>query len=138
MRVVGITAQIFFLCLLLVGAGCESMPAKADNCSDISVYARYAPVKVDILPLTEFAIADDDEQENGSEINVYVSLLDSFGHQGKSPGTFRFELYRKLQRSAEPKGKRIVIWPDFDLTSPVKNNKHWRDFLRAYEINLDF
>ena len=135
-KTVDIIVWIFFLCLLLVEAGCESMPAKADNGSDISVYARYAPVKVDILPLTEFAIADDDE--NGSEINVYVSVLDSFGHQGKSPGTFRFELYRKLQRSAEPKGKRIVIWPDIDLTEPVKNNNHWRDFLRAYEFNLDF
>jgi len=135
MRVVGITAQVFFVCLLLVEAGCESVPAKTDNASDISIYARYAPVKVDIMPLTELVIGDNDDEE--SKINVYVSLLDSFGHQAKSPGTFRFELYQKLQRSAEPKGKRIIIWPDIDLTEPVKNNNHWRDFLRTYEFNLD-
>ncbi|MGD8786858.1 MAG: hypothetical protein PVJ60_05500, partial [Phycisphaerales bacterium] len=28
--------------------------------------------------------------------------------------------------------------PDVDLTDPAKNNEYWRDFLRAYEVNLPF
>jgi hypothetical protein len=41
-------------------------------------------------------------------------------------------------RSADPKGKRILMWPDADLTDAFENNKNWRDFLRSYEFNLDF
>ncbi|MGD0078950.1 MAG: hypothetical protein ABSB91_10060, partial [Sedimentisphaerales bacterium] len=33
-------------------------------------------------------------------------------------------------------GKRIVIWPDINLTDPVANNNHWQDFLRAYLFSL--
>jgi hypothetical protein len=54
----------------------------------------------------------------------------------KSPGVFRFELYEKVPRSAEPKGKRISKWPDIDLTDAVENNARWRDYLRAYEFTL--
>jgi len=54
----------------------------------------------------------------------------------KSPGIFRFELYERVPRSAEPKGKRIILWPDFDLIDVAENDNHWRDFLRAYEFSL--
>lgn len=97
-------------------------------------YASYAPAKVDIMPLTELVTASG----QGSRIHLYVSLLDAFGSQIKSPAVFRFELYGHVVRSAEPKGKRAVIWADFDLTSPAVNNEYWRDFLRAYEFNLPF
>jgi len=55
----------------------------------------------------------------------------------KSPEIFRFELYEKVRQSAEPRGKRIAIWPDFDLTEPGENNKHWQDFLRSYRFELE-
>ena len=87
------------------------------------------------MPLTEFISVDDARQ---AKIKIYVSLLDTFGSQIKSPVTFRFELYEYVQRSAEPKGKRIIIWSDIDLTEPAENNVYWRDFLRAYEFNLPF
>jgi hypothetical protein len=140
MRAAAAILQVFFFIFLLVEAGCEQPPisseppAKADNDFDrLSIYARYASEKINILPLTEFIDAGDAQQ---AKINLYVSLLDSFGSQIKSPGVFRFELYERVLRSAEPKGKRVVIWQDIDLTDPVKNNDHWRDFLRAYEFNL--
>jgi len=140
MKFVGVVLKVFFFIFLLVDAGCKHQqlppepPAKTDNdFSMLSIYARYAPVKIDIMPLTELISAGDVEQ---GQINLYVSLLDSFGSQIRSPGIFRFELYQRVQRSAKPKGGRIVIWPDIDLTDPVKNNEHWRDFLRAYEFNL--
>jgi len=137
--------QVLFFVSLLVEAGCESAPggpippelsANAGNNSNrLSAYSRYASVKIDILPLTEFINVGGAQE---TKINLYVSLLDSFGCQIKSPGVFRFELYERVQRSAEPKGKRVAIWQDIDLTDPVKNNEHWRDFLRAYQFNLEF
>ena len=142
MRTITLILQVFFLCLFWVCVGCEPTqvdvepPARVDNGFDVSVYTHYAPVKIDIMPLTEFIGVGDVEET--SQLNVYVSLLDSFGCQIKSPGVFRFELYKRVERSSEPKGKRIFIWPDIDLTERSENNNYWRDFLRAYEFNLDF
>ena len=129
---------VFFI----IGAGCkqEGGPSRISGRSDneqekFLIYAKYCPEKIDIIPLTGFVKVDDVQQ---SQINLYVSLLDSFGSEIKSPCVFRFELYEKVQRSAEPKGKRVVIWPDIDLTEPAMNNQYWRNFLRAYEFNLPF
>ncbi len=140
MKAIAVVLWIFVLGFVLVETGCEqaSTPAEptpnpADG-SDALVYARYAPVKIDIMPLTELTGPSDPQED--ALLNVYVSLLDVFGSQIKSPGVFRFELYEYVQRSAEPKGKRAVIWPDIDLTNAAKNNEHWRDFLRAYQFNL--
>jgi hypothetical protein len=138
MKMMGVIAQIFFFVLLLVEAGCgpatPELPPLSDNHSNL--LSAYTPVKIDIMPLTEFIGVG--EAEEAPKINVYVSLLDSFGCQEKSPGVFRFELYEHVVRSADEKGRRIIIWLDIDLTDVVENNNHWRDFLRAYEFNLDF
>jgi hypothetical protein len=136
MKVVAVIAQMFLL--LLGGAGCEPADTKLSSRADsgFNQLSEYGPVKVDIMPLTEFTSAGDGEKP--SKIKVYVSLLDAFDCQIKTPAVFRFELYDRVPRSAEPKGKRILIWPDIDLTDAVKNNGHWRDFLRAYEFNLPF
>jgi hypothetical protein len=97
--------------------------------------AGFAPARISILPLTELAGATDSSQPG--TLSVYVSLLDSFGSQMKAPGVMRFEVYQHVPRSAEPKGQRINLWPDVDLTAPAQNNKCWRDFLRAYEFTLN-
>ena len=141
MKALAVILRVFFFVFLLVEAGCEPAPvpteppSKSGNGIDVSIYTRYAPVKIDIMPLTGFISVGDARR---AKINVYVSLLDSFGSQKKSPAVFRFELYEYAQRSAKPKGRRITIWPDIDLTDAADNNKHWRDFLRAYEFNLGF
>lgn len=128
-----ITAIIILMSLLLLCAtGCESAntglsPKTDSGCNKLSAYG---PVKIDIMPLTEFA--------GKKQLNVYVNLLDSSNCQVKTPAVFRFELYEKIPRSAEPKGKRVFFWPDIDLTDVDKNNEHWKDFLRAYEFNLPF
>ncbi len=141
MKAVG--AVWILLVLFLTVAGCESPQTTADSAlrtdsasQEVSVYAGYTPVKFDILPLTE--LVGGSEKVKASAIKVYVGLLDGFDCQMKSPAVFRFELYKKVERSAEPKGKRITIWPDIDLTEPGENNAYWRDFLRAYEFILDF
>ncbi len=140
-----LSSVVCLLAMLLGGAGCESasvgpgLTGSATKTDDdfkrLSVYSHFAPAKINIMPLTEFISPGDARQAN---INLYVSLLDSFGSQIKSPCVFRFELYQKVQRSSEPKGRRVIIWPDIDLTDLVENDEYWRDFLRAYEFNLPF
>jgi len=143
MRIVSITLRIFFLILPLLWTGCNQFPTKiepsakiANNSDKLSDYTLYAATKIYIMPLTELICINNTEEL--SRLKVYVSLLDSFGCQKKSSGIFRFELYERIPRSAELKGKRIAIWPDIDLIKAVKNNDYWRDFLRAYEFSLDF
>ncbi len=101
---------------------------------NIPLCLYYSPVKVQILPLTEFAAGD----QGTFHIDAWVSLLDSAASQVKSPGRFRFELYERVQRSAEPKGTRLKIWHDFDLYEPAENNLYWQDYLRAYRFFLPF
>ena len=95
----------------------------------------FGPAKIGILPLTELSGSSKGEQN--SRLNVYVTLLDAFGSQIKGPGTLRFELYEYVPRSAQRKGQRIAPARDIDLTRPVENHRYWRDFLRAYEFELD-
>ena len=137
MKAVAVIVGVFILALLLVGSGCEPMSADlpASTNIDSNVLSSYTPVKVDIMPLTEFITTAD--AEGVSQLKVYVSLLDSFDCQVKSPGVFRFELYEYVQRSGEARGRRIGI-KDIDLTEASENNSYWRDFLRAYEFDLDF
>lgn len=140
MKTPTITAQVLLLALLSAGAGCRQSagPNQLDDATNKhtekpSTYILYAPSKIDIMPLTEFVRPGDAQK---ARIVVYVSLLDQFGSQIKSPAMFRFELYEHVARSAQPKGKRATIWPDIDLTDPAANNDYWRDFLRAYEFSL--
>ena len=139
MKVAAVAFRILLFIFLLAAAGCGQLTgrtSKADNdLNKLSAYSRFAPDRINIMPLTEFINTDNIRQIS---IKPYVSLLDSFGSQIKSPGIFRFELYQRALRSAEPKGKRVVIWQDIDLTEPALNHEYWRDFLRAYEFDLPF
>jgi hypothetical protein len=94
----------------------------------------FGPTRIEILPLTE--LVPSSYGQPGTRLRVYVTLLDAFASSIKAPGTFRFELYEYVQRSADPKGTRLAIWPDLDLTEAAANNNYWRDFLRAYEFEL--
>ena len=100
-------------------------PDYGDVCGD------YVAVEADILPLTGF-VGDE------GKIRVFVSLLDRFGAAVKGPAVFRFELYERVLRSSEPRGRRLAIWDDIDLVEAEANQGHWRDYLRAYEFELDF
>lgn len=131
---------IFLPCFALVFfAGCGGSPSDSGfhldfARPDVAPCERYGPARIDILPLTAPAQAPDSERD--SILNVYICLLDSFDSQIKSPAVFRFELFEHAQRSTDPKGRRLTIWPDIALTDPALNNNHWQDFLRAYLFSL--
>jgi hypothetical protein len=97
--------------------------------------AGFAPVKIGILPLTELAAPAGAGQR--TKLHIFVTLLDAFGSPMKAPGVLRFELYEYVPRSAQSKGQRLTLWPDIDLTAPAENHRYWRDFLRAYEFELE-
>jgi hypothetical protein len=144
-------ARCWFLIPLALAAGCASVeptepgaapvtgPLEREQAAAVEppparLPAGFSATEIEVLPLTELVDATDGRQ--GTQLNVYVSLLDTYREKIKAPGTLRFELYEYVQRSAEPKGQRLAIWPDVDLTSPAENQKYWRDFLRAYEFTL--
>jgi hypothetical protein len=132
--------KVFFVAAIMLYAGCSGPPSESGQLnlpflqSDAALYTRYAPARIDILPIT--SINPTTSSAGDYVINVYVCLLDSFDSQIKYPATFRFELFQQVQRSTETKGKRILIWPDINLSDPVINNKYWQDFLRAYLFSL--
>jgi hypothetical protein len=95
----------------------------------------FAPAKIAVLPLTE--LSSPSGAGPGAKLDVFVTMLDAFGCQMKAPGVLRFELYEYVPRSAQLKGKQLALWPQIDLTGPAENNRYWRDFLRAYEFELD-
>lgn len=95
----------------------------------------YTARQVRIMGLTE--IGGDPDNPYKAKLRAYVDLLDAFGSRIKSAGIFRFELYEFLPRSSQRKGKRLATWPDIDLTDAKTNNIYWRDFLRAYQFDLD-
>jgi hypothetical protein len=123
--------------ILFFSTGCEpeSSTSLGSSTSPRDVLSVYAASKVRIIGLTEITPVPTNQWT--SNLKVYVDLLDNFACRVKSPGTFRFELYEFVPRSSRPKGKRIFIWPDIDLTEATNNNSHWRDFLRAYQFDLD-
>ncbi|MBN2457340.1 MAG: hypothetical protein JXB29_12535 [Sedimentisphaerales bacterium] len=137
-----ISASSLFVYLLFVAAGCGWMPSGVNlpgepgqSLSKVQVYTKYAPARIKLLPLTRLVVTKSREE---SAVDLYVSLVDSFACEQKWPGKFRFELYEKIKRVAESKGKRIAIWPDMDLMKPTENDRYWQNFLRAYHFNLDF
>jgi hypothetical protein len=120
-------------------AGCESptTPTAAPAVEPIvpaELCWGYQATDIRIVGLSGFS--EERYGQIGSQLEVVVEMLDSFGSRIKSPGVFRIELYEYLPRSNDPKGKRVFAWPDADLTRPSDNNAAWRDFLRAYRFDL--
>jgi len=130
-------AVIFAVAIVVWSTGCEpdgsvgelSLGSRGD------VLGAYVASEVRIVGLTEITQVSAGPWQG--KLKIYVDLVDNFGCRVKSPGLFRFELYEFVPRSSQPKGKRIFFPPDIDLTDATENNNHWRDFLRAYQFELD-
>ncbi|MHC4574336.1 MAG: hypothetical protein ACYS76_09430 [Planctomycetota bacterium] len=133
--------QVLFFLFVFSQAGCDpgaGWPLRSNENDSrlLAAYASYSAAKVDIMPLSGCVSAG--PAQDVPQIKVYVGVVGSFGCQIKWPGVFRFELYEYVPRTAAGRGRRIMIWPDVDLTEAAENNSYWRDYLRAYEFNLDF
>ena len=123
--------------ILLFFTGCEQPSSTLSGSAkpDCDILYDYIAVRIRTVGLTEITL--NNQKPQTAQIKAYIELLDSAGSRIKSSGNFRFELYHFLPRSSKPKGKRIFIWPDIDLTAAAKNNTHWQDHLRAYQFDLD-
>ena len=138
MKTISFLTKLFFVFAIVFYAGCSTQPPGADSSpaqfQDSTSCSRFGPARIDVLPITSIAPASADDRD--ATINAYVCLIDAFDSQIKAPVIFRFELFQRLQRSADPKGKRLIVWPDIDLTDPAINSNLWQDFLRAYLFSL--
>jgi hypothetical protein len=135
MKTITTPVKLLFISALVFYAGCDgSDKGPIFPISFNQPDSRFGPAKIDILPISSLTQTQD--SSHNTTVNAYVSMLDAFDSQIKAPATFRFELFQYVQRSSDPKGKRLNIWPDIDLTDPGVNNSHWQDFLRAYQFSL--
>ena len=68
MKTAGVIAKIFLFVSLLIEAGCEQPQAPDKQSSRVgnglNIYARYAPVKIDIMPLTEVVYVNSPEEKS--------------------------------------------------------------------------
>lgn len=130
-------ALLVVLLGLVVSAGCEqeTRTSSTNPGRNLDILSAYTASSVSIMGLT--GIVPDEENPNRAKLRVYVDVLDSDGVRIKTPGVFRFELYQFVPRSSNPMGKRLKLWEDIKLLDPTENNARWRDFLRAYQFDLD-
>jgi len=126
---IGFAATGFF------GGGCQTPSTQVISSS---TQQGFTIRRVNILGLTDFSVSPQEPEK--SRIKTFVELLDDYHSPLKKLCVFRFEFYEYTPLTANPRGKRLMIWPDIDLTDPDKNNQHWKDYLRSYEfyLPLDF
>jgi len=138
MKTIPFLIKLFFVLAIAFYAGCSTQPPGADSSPaqfhDSALCSHFSPARIDVLPITSITSASASDRD--ATIDAYVCLIDAFDSQIKAPVIFRFELFQRQQRSAEPKGKRLIVWPDIDLTDPAVNSNLWQDFLRAYLFSL--
>ena len=125
--------KIVTLTTVLLGLGCRMNPVIRPESGiqgedQTHLLSGYAPVQIKILGPTRVF----QDPQGIHRIEIFVSILDVAGSSIKYPGTYRFELYRRLKRSADPRGKRILILPDISLIASNDNNQYWDDFIRCY------
>jgi hypothetical protein len=125
---------LIFVCVLffmVIACGCEEQSRQSDfPAIEMQKSCLFVPNKVRFNQLTEFA--------QSGQITAYVDMLDQFDSRIKAAGVWRFELYEYVPRSAEPRGTRLYIWSDIDLTDAKVNYGYWQDYLRCYKFDLNF
>ena len=78
-----------------------------------------------------------DEAGGISGIDVRIEALDAYGDATKAFGDFRFEMYRHVANSLDPKGAMIATWQE-SLLEPKKNLLHWDKTTRLYTFKLQW
>jgi hypothetical protein len=135
-------SSIFYSGLVLVFLGVLVLPGCGDQHSSKAnvikdkqlLLAEYEPKDVVLLGLSEIQPAIG---EQPAKLKLFVEVLDGFGTPLRYPGIIRFELYTRQLRSPISLGKQLAIWPDIDIRESAANNQYFRDYLRAYEFELE-
>jgi hypothetical protein len=127
---------IILLALLFFSVGCDMRFPASDLPGEKEVHdtCGYVAASTHIMGLTE--IVSSGGTGEAAVLKVYIDMVDSFDCRIKTPGVLRFELYEFVPRASDPRGKRLFIEPDIDLTDPVVNDKYWQDHLRTYRFDL--
>jgi len=136
-----VSVSSVFSMVLLPLAGCEAerpapSPPVRNPVAEVEQFQEYYPTRAAFLPLTEITPAD--QPGKTDTIVAYITLADSAASAVKAPATFRFEIFQFKPLSLDPRGKRLYIWDDINLTAFNDNNRYWRDYLRAYEFTLAY
>ncbi|MBE0537636.1 MAG: hypothetical protein IH624_18375 [Phycisphaerae bacterium] len=119
----------------LFGCNAADQPAEPSQTAAAVQPSAFGGARIRINGLTQIALRPADRGD--AALTACVDVFDAYDSRIKAPGRFRFELYEFVPRSSEPRGKRLMIWPDIDLTDPEANNGFWQDYLRTYQFTLD-
>ena len=92
----------------------------------------FRPASVRIHPLTNVKW-DADAGEN--VIEVYLEMLDRFGHTTKGVGRIRFELYSGVTANDLPGGVPLKTWR-VNINGEEENLQHYDWVMRLYNFNL--
>jgi hypothetical protein len=132
LRYISNSLSSWLLLTFLLAAGCSmsTIPDWVDGSSQDPDKI----VRLRISALTEFT--QNPEQPGPMQIKAQVELLNGLEDSLNKPGKWRFELYEFVPRSSDPRGFRLLMWPEIDLNSPEENQIYWKDFLRGYEFYL--
>lgn len=128
-RNIGLSVLILFI-ILLSGCGLQTMP----DWTGVQDQDPSAVKDIRISALTEFV--QNPDQPGLMQVKAQVELMNAMDQSINKPGKWRFEFYEYVPRSSDPRGIRLLMWPDMDLSSPEENQKNWKDFLRGYEFYL--
>jgi hypothetical protein len=125
-----IVSVAFLLSLGFVLTGCGSSP-KGPVLDSAKTPGPVQELRISAL--TEFVYIPNHPQVH---LKVMTELLDASEQPVRQPCSWRFELYDFIPRSSEPRGFRLMIWPDQDLTVSGEEAAHWKEFLTGYEFYL--
>ena len=93
------------------------------------------PKSIRIHVFTHTETFDKDKGIEG--VDAHIEAVDSYGDATKAFGTFRFEMYKFVPNSIDPKGKLLATW-DEPLLDPRQNLLHWQKVHRIYEFKLQW
>jgi len=91
---------------------------------------KFAPPRVERTRLLQLSAIQTDP-DGQTTVRAFVQPV-----ANRADEWYRFELYQYLPRSANPRGKRIRLWPDVNPGKTVAENPLWKPHLRAFEIAL--
>lgn len=113
---------------LLIIAACAAAPLAgcASNFKGVSETEDFDSVR-----LLGMSALEPDVSGDGMQLRLFVQTTKEF-----EAVWFRFELYEFMPLAANPRGKRLMLWPQIEPGLSRADNPNWRRHLEAYEFIL--